>query len=214
MSSPSIELETQLIERSVAKRNEILLRAEEDVKRILHAAERECERIKAESEKQVLNIVSSELRAVRDRIIGKANIEGRKTLMSARERVLSALYDEVESRLKGVAEGRNKETSYSEVLNKLLIEAISAISGSEFIISVNGRDYTFLKMNLSNIRKQIGDYVGDVLIKLDDKTIDAIGGVIVRNPEGTKTYYNTLDARLQKARRKTESDVAKILGVI
>ncbi|MGQ9680244.1 MAG: V-type ATP synthase subunit E [Candidatus Bathyarchaeia archaeon] len=214
MSSPSIELEAQLIERSVAKRNETLLRAEENVKRILQAAERECERIKAESEKQVLNIVSSELRAVRDRIIGKANIEGRKTLMSARERVLSSLYDEVESRLKDIAEGRNKEVSYSEVLNRLLIESISAIGGCEFIVSVNGRDYTFLKKNLSNLRKQIGDYIGDVLIKLDDKTIDAIGGAVVRNPEGTKTYYNTLDARLQKARRKTEPDVAKILGVI
>lgn len=214
MSSPSIELEAQLIERTVAKRNETLSRAEESAKKILQAAESECERIKAESEKQILSIVSSELRAVRDRIIGKANLEGRKTLMSAREEVLSSLYDEAKSRLEAIAEGRDTKIRYREVLKKLLIEAISAIGGEEFIVSVNKRDYAFLKENLTDVKEEIREHVGDVIIKLDDKTIDAIGGVIVRNPEETKTYYNTLDARLLKARRKIESEVAKILGVI
>ncbi|MBS7630357.1 hypothetical protein KEJ47_02080 [Candidatus Bathyarchaeota archaeon] len=214
MSSPSIELEAQLIERTVAKRNETLLSAEETAKKILQAAERERERIKAESEKQILSIVSSELRAVRDRIIGKANLEGRRTLMSAREEVLSALYDEAMFRLEAIAEGRDTKIRYGEVLKKLLIEAISAIGGEEFIVSVNKRDYAFLKENLADIKEEMKEYVGDVIIRLDAKTIDAIGGVIIRNPEETKIYYNTLDARLLKARRKTESEVAKILGVI
>jgi len=214
MSSPSIELEAQLIERTVAKRNETLLRAEESVKKILQAAERECERIKAESEKQVLSMVSSELRAVRDRIIGKANLEGRKILMSAREEVLSALYNEVKRRLESIADGRDTGIRYEEVLKKLLFEAVSVIGGEEFIVSANKRDYIFFKKNLADIKKEMREYARDVIIRLDENIIDAIGGIIIRNPEDTKTYYNTLDARLLKARRKTESEVAKILGVI
>ena len=81
MSINSMELETQLIERVVEKRNDIITRAVERAEKILQAAEQEVKMIEVESEKQVLSLVGSELRAVRDRIVGKAELEGRKMVM-------------------------------------------------------------------------------------------------------------------------------------
>ena len=214
MSTTSIELETQLIEKTVSKRNDILVKAEEQSRRILEAAERERDRIKTESEKQIMNIIGSELRAIRDRIVGKADLVGRKMLMQAREEILSSLFDEAKSRLTSIADSRYGGVDYHEIIYRLLIETISSMGGEEFIISANERDLAYLRDNLEAVKNQVGGRMSELKMSLDEKAINAIGGVVVRNKEGDKVFHNTLESRLIKARRRTEAKVSEILGVI
>lgn len=214
MSAKTLELETQLIERIVKKRNERLVRAEERANQILKSAEEEVERIKSESEKQILSLVGSELRAVRGRIVGSAELKGRKMVMLSRQELLSHVFEDAEKRLAQISDGKDKGTDYGEVLAKLIVETSSAIGGEEFIVSANARDLEYLKKNLSKIRNQVKDAVGGGDVKLDDEPIDVIGGVVVRNSEGTKTFHNTLEGRLVNTQGRVEAQVAKILGVI
>jgi vacuolar-type H+-ATPase subunit E/Vma4 len=41
-----------------------------------------------------------------------------------------------------------------------------------------------------------------------------IGGVVMRNSNGTKTFHNTLEGRLVNVRNRIEAQVGKTLGVI
>jgi len=210
----TIELEAKLISRIVDRRKELIARAEERAKRILEAAERECERIKAESEKQVLNIVGSELRAVRDRIVGRAELEGRQLLMRARDNVITSVFEEAETRLREIAEGRDDSIDFGDVLVKLIIEAASAIGGDEFIVAANERDLNYLRENQAEIEDRVREALGGAALRLDARSISTIGGVVVRNSDGTKIYYNTLEGRLKNVRRRLEAEVAVALGVI
>jgi vacuolar-type H+-ATPase subunit E/Vma4 len=214
MSAETLELETQLIERIIKKRNERMARAEERASKITKYAEEEVERIKEESEKQILSLVGSELRAVRDRIVGGAELEGRKMMMFSRQELLSQVFDESKKRLADVADGKDESTNYEEVLVKLIIETAAAIGGEEFILSANENDLAYLKKNLSKIKKQASDALGGGDLKLDDEPIDVMGGVVMRNSDGTKTFHNTLEGRLVNVRSRIEAQVAKILGVI
>jgi vacuolar-type H+-ATPase subunit E/Vma4 len=214
VSAKTLELETQLIERIVKKRKERLLRAEERVNQILKSAEEEVERIKSESEKQILSLVGSELRAVRGRIVGSAELKGRKMVLLSRQELLSHVFEDAEKRLAQISDGKDKGTDYGEVLAKLIVETALAIGGEEFIVSANTRDLEYLKKNLNKIRNQVKDAVGVGDLKLDDEPIDVIGGVVVRNSDGTKTFHNTLEGRLVNTRGRVEAQVSKILGVI
>ncbi|RLI10455.1 hypothetical protein DRO42_01255 [Candidatus Bathyarchaeota archaeon] len=214
MNAESMELEVQLIERTVDKRNALLARAEEQAKKILKAAEQECERIRSESERQILTLAGSELRAARDRIIGRAELEGRKLLMLARDELLSSVFSAVKAKLKEMVEGGIEAVDYGEILLKLTVEAITEMGGEEFIVAANERDLKYLKKNLKKIKDRVKTVLGDVNLRLDDNPIDALGGVIVRNSEGTKIYYNTLEGRLRTVRSRIEAEVAKTLGVI
>jgi vacuolar-type H+-ATPase subunit E/Vma4 len=207
-----MEMEAQLIEKIVDKRNAIKAKAEEKARKIIESSEEEVEKIKAESEKQVISLVGSELRAVNDRIVGSAGLEGRKMLMMARQKILSEVFEEAERRLGELAKGMGPD--YTTTLVKMISESASAMGGEEFIVTANDRDLAYIKNNLKTINRDLKQTLGGGAIKIEDDPIDITGGVVVRNNDATKTYYNTLKGRLDNVRSRIEAEVAQILGVI
>ena len=214
MSTKSLDMETQLIERIVRQRNERITKAEKKASEIIESAKEEVERIKEESEKQILSLVGSEIRAVSDRIVGGAELEGRKMMMLSRQELLSKVFEDTRGRLVEIAGGKGEEFNYEDVLIKLIIEAATAIGGEEFIVSANEKDLAYLKKNLKKVNKQVTDALGGGELKLDDDPIDVMGGVVMRNSDGTKTFHNTLEGRLVNVRSRIEAQVGKTLGVI
>ena len=212
MSTNSLELEAQLIEKIVEKRKNIMARAEEKTKKIMASAEEEVEKIRAESELQIISLVGSELRAVSDRIVGSAELDGRRILMQTRQELLSKVFEAAERRLEEMAEGMRSD--YTTILVKLISESASAIGGEVFFLTANERDLTYLKKNLKTINRDLKKELGDITIKLEDDPVDITGGVVVRNDDATKTYYNTLKGKLDNVRSRIEAEVAQILGVI
>lgn len=214
MNTSSIELEARLIEQVVEKRNTLLADAEKKAEQILRSTDEEVRRIKDDTERQVLNLIGSELKATRDKIIGITELEGRRKLMEARQELISAVFDKVKKKLMDIADGNVSDVDYNEILEKLILEAATALGGDEFIVSANERDLFYLKNNVSRITKQVVDTLGSGTIKLDDNLLDTIGGVMVWNPDSTKIYYNTLDGKLRSVRSRIEAEVGHILGVI
>jgi vacuolar-type H+-ATPase subunit E/Vma4 len=203
-------METGLIEKTVQKRNKILADAEKRAEEILKAAEVERARINTETDRQILQLMGSELKTVRDRIIGQTELEGRKALMTARAEMLSKVYSQVENRLKDVVEVKSEDHDYGVILNKLIKEGVLAIGGNEFIVSANKRDMEYLRKNL----KKIGETLEGMTLKLDEKPVEILGGVVIKNPMGDKVYYNTLEGRLERVRRIMEARIAEKMGVI
>jgi len=207
-----MEMEAQLIEKIVDKRNAIKAKAEEEARKLIESAEEEVEKIKAESEKQIISLVGSELRAVNDRIVGGAELEGRKMMMMARQELLSKVFEEAERRLGELAKGMGPD--YTTTLVKMISESASAMGGEEFIVTANERDLAYLKKNLRTINRDLKQTLGGGAIKIEDEPIDITGGVVIRNNDATKTYYNTLKGNLDNVRSRIEAEVAITLGVI
>jgi vacuolar-type H+-ATPase subunit E/Vma4 len=204
----SIELEAQLIERTVDERNQIIENAKARASNILKNARLDVERINNDTDRQVLNIVGSELRAVRDRIVGQAELQGRKQLMEERGNLMGEVYRDAEDRLRLIAAG-DSEIDYVEVLHKLISEAIEAIGGEDFNIQANEKDLGYLKNNNSKLNEKL-----DVNLKIADEALDIIGGIVVNNPQRTKIFHNTLDGRLISVRERLQAEVGEKLGLI
>jgi V/A-type H+-transporting ATPase subunit E len=206
-----MDLEAKLIENVVDKQKFLLSQAKEKAKKIIRSAKEEVEMINTESEKQILSLVGSELRAVNDRIVGRAELEGRKMLMQARQELLSKVFEEAERRLRVMAGGMGSD--YTDILLKMISESAFAMGGEEFIVAANERDLAYIKKNLRTINMDLKKTLGGT-IKLSDEPINIIGGVVVRNNDATKTYYNTLKGTLNRVRSRIEAEIAEILGVI
>lgn len=205
----SLDLETRLIERTMAQRDEMLEKAETEAKLLLDNGEKEAQRIKSETDRQILNIVASVLRGVRDRIIGGIELESRKRLMITREEVFQQIYIEAEKKLKEITEDKK---TYHETLVKLISEAVTSIGGAEFIVSTNDRDLIDLKKNQKKFESDLQKLTGvKMTLQLDETPISTIGGVVVKDVSGKKTFFNTLEGRMQKVQAKLNIQLAKVL---
>jgi vacuolar-type H+-ATPase subunit E/Vma4 len=214
MSESSIDLETQLIERIVEQRKQLLKDADNEVEKIVESAMEEVARINTNSEAEIRHLIGSDLNAARDRIIGNAQLEGRKNLLLTRQAILTGVFDEVLERLRDIARGDDVNFDKGETLIALIKEAAAAIGGGEFIISGNEADLEHLKKNLGNVSKALKQSIGESKVSLDSEPIDISGGVIVRNSDGTKTYHNTFEGRLASVKARLESEIAESLGVL
>jgi vacuolar-type H+-ATPase subunit E/Vma4 len=204
-----LDLETRLIERTMAQRDEMIAKADADAKAMLETAEKEAQRIKSETDRQILNIVASVLRGVRDRIIGGVELDSRKQLMIARDETLQQIYGESEKKLKEFSADKKE---YHEALIKLVVEAVKAIGGEEFILSANDADLIDLKKVHKKLEADVSKAVSSkISIAFDDTPIATIGGVVVKNTEGTKIYHNTFEGRIKRARAKLNVTLAKLM---
>lgn len=214
MSESSMELEAQLIERIVEQRKQLLKDADNEVEKIVESAVETVAKINSDSEVEILSLIGSDLNAAKDRIIGNAQLEGRKNLLLARQAILTGVFDEALERLKGISKRDDADFDKGETLIALIKEGAASVGGEEFIVSGNEADLKYLKKNLGNVNKALKQTIGKSRVSLDSEPLDIVGGVVVRNSDGTKTYHNTFEGRLASVRARIESEIAESLGVL
>ncbi|MCW4049070.1 MAG: V-type ATP synthase subunit E [Candidatus Bathyarchaeota archaeon] len=204
------KLDSKMIDKSIEEREKMLEDSRKKADTILKNAEAERHRINELSNQSIQGIIGSEIRAVHDRIVGRAQLEGRKKVLEARMEAMSKVYDQALEEIKTIAAGKNKDHNYEEILTKMIIEADAGIADAEYIVQANKKDLDYLKANLASVSKAIG---GKKLI-LNDTPVDIIGGLLIANTIGTKSMENTLDSRLEAAYQRLQSEIADKLGVI
>lgn len=222
--SNTTNIEIKLIESAVTKRNEILEKAEEEANYIIQKAEQACHQIRDQYNETIARHNKSEIQILKDKIIGEAELEGKKIIIREREEAISLVFQKAEDRLREITDkldGKNilpiahaRSTFWQDVLIKLVIEAVLAIGGTTFLISTNERDIDLLREQKEVITEKTTEVLGNVQLVILDQSIETMGGVIVQNKEGTKIYYNTLESRLRTVRARSEAVVAKILEVL
>ncbi|MCW4011568.1 MAG: V-type ATP synthase subunit E [Candidatus Bathyarchaeota archaeon] len=196
------QMENTLIDKTVQQHNEIIEKAKERAAKITANTDAEKKRIEAQTNNAIENIIGGELRAVHDRIVGGAQLQGRKQVMEARTEVVNKVFKLVEEEIKNIVEGPD----YKTILVKLTKESIENLA-EDCIVYANKEDAATLKSMMEEL--PTGHKV-----KIEESPVDIVGGVTVVNLEGTKTVHNTLDSRLAEAKGKLTASVAEKLGVI
>jgi vacuolar-type H+-ATPase subunit E/Vma4 len=204
------KLDNQLIEKTIEQRLKILNDAKAKAESILENAEEERKKILEQYNNALQTVIGSELRAVHDRIVGRAHLEGRKRMLEARHEALNRVKDAAFDELNLIASRKHPDYDYDGILIDLLLEAIDMIYDDPYIVSANKQDLAFLEENLGKIVKASGGKK----IQLKDNPIDILGGVYVSNIDGKKTMENTLEVRLETAHERLQTQIAKELEVI
>ncbi len=197
------KLENQLIDKTIQQRNDLLEAAKQKAAKSLSNAEAEKLRIEELNNKAIENVIGSELRAVHDRIVGGAQLQGRKVLMEARAEVIENVFVRTAEEIESIV----KSPEYNGYLIKLVQMSVQKL-GEECIVYANEKDLAYLKENMEQFA------VESFKVKLEKSPVDLVGGVTIMNLNGTKTIHNTLDSRLKEAKRRLSATVAEKLGVI
>ena len=147
-----------------------------------------------EEYEKIISDGKKEADKIEKQIVGSADLQARnKSLLIVQESA-----DKVLEKAKEKISNMDRNSEYSTLITKLLTEATSALDTSDVIVYTNSKDKDVVQSAVSNISGA----------ELSNDLIDCMGGVKVTSKDGSMSFDNTIDARIELLKPLIRKDIA------
>ena len=180
----------QVLDRNSSEFSQSLNNSLEDAQKKLSDSlpmlEEEYEKIMSDGKKEADKIAKQ--------IVGSADLATRnKALLLVQESA-----DKVLEKAKEKIQNMDRNSEYSSLITKLLTEATEALNTSEVIVFTNSKDKEVVQSAVSSLSGA----------EMSNDTIDCMGGVKVTSKDGSMSFDNTIDARIELLKPLIRKDIA------
>jgi V/A-type H+-transporting ATPase subunit E len=165
--------------------------SKETLSKSLNSLEQEYDRIIDEGKK--------ESEKIEKKIIGSSDLESRNKQLLLVEESVEKVFDKAIEKISSA----NRNENYSKLINNLLDESTSALGTTDVIVYTNSKDKGIVEPLLSKFSGS----------ELSSETIDCLGGVQVKSKDGSMTFNNTIDARLERMKPLIRKEIATKFGI-
>jgi len=195
-SNSSLE---QAIDKIVKKtEKEILLDLKNSVSDSKQTLDDSLPKLEQEYDK-IISDGKKEADKIEKQIVGSSDLDVRnKQLLLLEEGV-----DKVFSKALDKIANTDRSGDYSKLIKTLLDEATKILGTTEVTVFTNTKDKDVVKSILSK-------YSGAIL---SSETIDCLGGIKIKSKDGTMTFDNTIDARIERFKPLIRKEIASTFGV-
>src|SRR5215212_10673278 len=164
----------------------------------------EASRIKIEAEyNRILENARKQADNLKRQVIGSSRLAVRNKQLILIERAVNDTFEKA----KTILASSNKENSYRILMTKILKDSVRMIDSEDLIVECNKND-------IKLIEKAIADSFNannKVKVKLSDRPINTIGGIRVKSADGSMTFDNTIDSRLESLKPLIRKNIAQML---
>ena len=180
----------QVLDRNSSEFSQSLKNSLEEAQKTLSDSlpmlEEEYEKIMSDGKKEADKIAKQ--------IVGSADLATRnKALLLVQESA-----DKVLEKAKEKIQNMDRNSEYSSLITKLLTEATEALNTSEVIVYTNSKDKDVVQSAVSSISDA----------EMSNDMIDCMGGVKVTSKDGSMSFDNTIDARIELLKPLIRKDIA------
>ena len=136
-------------------------------------------------------------------VIGSSRLAVRNKQLILIERAVNDTFENA----KTILASSNKENSYRILMTKILKDSVRMIDSEELIVECNKND-------IKLIEKAIADSFNannKIKVKLSARPINTIGGIRVKSADGSMTFDNTIDSRIERLKPLIRKNIAQML---
>ncbi|MEK0320412.1 MAG: V-type ATP synthase subunit E family protein [Nitrosopumilus sp.] len=190
----------QAIDKIVEKtEKEILLDLKNSVSDSKQTLDDSLSKLEREYDK-IISDGKKEADKVEKQIVGSSELDVRNKQLLLLEEGVTKVFS------KALDQIANTERSgdYSNLIKTLLDEATKILGTTEVIVFTNTKDKDVVQSALSKFSGA----------ELSSDTIDCIGGIIIKSKNGTMTFDNTIDARIERLKPLIRKEIASTFGVV
>ena len=135
---------------------------------------------------------------IEKQIVGSSDLEARNKQLLLVEQSVDKVFSKAIDEISNV----DRSGDYSNLIKTMLNEATKILGTTEVQVLTNTKDKDIVQSTLSEFP---GAQISD--------TIDCLGGVKVKSKDGTMTFDNTIDARVQRLKPLIRKEIAAKFGV-
>lgn len=190
---------------------EIVNDVKSSVERTLSQAEERSIGVLSEARERARAIYEERLSAAKSRaeieyrkIVSSAEVEAKMSLLRAKDEIVRQVFDVALQKLREYAK---TEDYYERCLPRLISEGAKCLKSDEVVAYLNKKDRRRLgKGALEQLSKDVG-----VKVRVSDKAISCVGGVVVERADGKASYDNTFEKILRELEPKLRVKLADML---
>jgi len=131
-------------------------------------------------------------------ITGSASLEARNKQLLLVEDSVEKVFTKAIEKLNDLV--RNED--YTKLVTQLLDESVKGLGTSNVIVECNSKDKSVVQSILSKFPDAT----------LSSNTVNCLGGVIVKSKDGSMSFDNTIDARIERLKPLIRKDIAIRFG--
>ena len=164
----------------------------------------ESSRGKLEAERtRIIESARKQAENLKRQIVGSGRLAARNQELLIVENAVNNAFEEARKKL---AASGNKE-SYRALISSMIEGSVSSVGSGEVIIECNKSDTDLVKKIVTDLQKKNTN----VQARVSDRHIDVLGGIRVKSADGTITYDNTLDSRIERLKPLIRKNIAQML---
>lgn len=164
----------------------------------------EASRGKLEAERtRIVESAKKQAENLKRQIVGSGRLSARNQELLMIENAVNNAFEEARKKL--VASGGRD--SYKALMSTIVEESVSSVGSGEVLIECNKNDAELVSRILSDLQKKNPK----VQARVSDSHVDVLGGIRVKSADGTMTYNNTLDSRIERLKPLIRKNIAQML---
>jgi V/A-type H+/Na+-transporting ATPase subunit E len=136
-------------------------------------------------------------------IVGSSRLSARNRQLVLIERAVNDTFEKA----KTILASSNKENSYRLLMRKILKDSVTMIDSDHVIVECNKNDIELVEKAISDSFKDNNK----LKIKMSDHPLNAIGGIRLTSADGSMTFDNTLDSRIERLKPLIRKSIAQML---
>jgi V/A-type H+-transporting ATPase subunit E len=160
----------------------------------------EASRGKLETERtRIIESAKKQAENLKRQIVGSGRLAARNQELLMIETAVNNAFEEARKKL---ATSGGKD-SYRALMSTIIEESIGSVGTGEVVIECNKSDTELVKKILAGMQNRSA--------RVSDQHIDVLGGIRVKSADGTMTYDNTLDSRIERLKPLIRKNIAQML---
>lgn len=164
----------------------------------------ESSRSRLESERtKIIESARKQAENLKRQIVGSNRLAARNKELVMIETDVNRAFEEARGKLAN----SGKEDSYRALTAKIVEDSIPQVGSDEVVIECNKNDADLVKKIVADLLKKDGKLKASI----SDKPINAIGGIRVKSADGTMSFDNTLDSRIERLKPLIRKNIARML---
>ena len=164
----------------------------------------EASRDRLEAERtRIIESAKKQAENLKRQIVGSSRLAARNQELLMIENAVNNAFEEARKKL---AASGGKD-SYRTLMASLVEESVSSVGSDEVVVECNRNDAELVSKILADLQKKNLR----IKAKVSDQHIEAIGGIRVKSADGTMTYDNTIDSRIERLKPLIRKNIAQML---
>ena len=148
---------------------------------------------------RILDEGKKEAEKIEKQIIGSSDLESRNKQILLVEESIQKVFEKAIEKISS----SNRDDNYSKLMTSLIEESTNALGTTEVTIYTNSKDTQVVQSLLSKFSGA----------QIANDTINCLGGVEVKSKDGSMTFNNTIDARIERMKPLIRKEIARKFGI-